>query len=92
MGIDLQEILCIQEPRTVRADNCVTCQGKTRQIPAHKHRCHFVKIKVRVHEYPDQTLAIFHGPRCLARYDQTGQLQTAAEPAVQTPARKKRAA
>lgn len=92
MGIDLQEILCIQEPRTVRADNCVTYQGKTLQIPAHKHRCHFVKTKIRVHEYPDRTLAIFHGPRCLARYDQTGQLQTAAESAVQTPVRKKRAA
>ena len=92
MGIDLKEILCLQEPRTVRSDNCVTYQGRILQIPAHQHRCHFVKVKVRVHEYPDQTLAIFHGPRCLARYDQAGQLQSDAEPAAQTPARNKRAA
>ncbi|MFI4894632.1 MAG: ISNCY family transposase [Phycisphaerales bacterium JB058] len=75
MEIDLKEILCIQERRSVRSDNCVTYKGKTLQIPAHKHRCHFVKAKVRVHEYPDQSLAIFHGPRCLARYSQAGQLE-----------------
>lgn len=92
MGIDLEEILCIQEPRTVRGDNCVTYKGKILQIPAQKHRCHFVKAKVRVHEYPDQRLAIFHGPRCLARYDRTGALQTDSEPTAQTPARKRRAA
>ena len=31
---------------------------------------------VRVHEYPDGTLAVFHGPRCLGRYDQEGNLET----------------
>jgi transposase len=74
MGVDIKEILCLQEARTVRADNCVAYRGKTLQIPAQKHRCHFVKVKVRVHEYPDQSLSIFHGPRCLARYTQDGKL------------------
>ncbi len=92
MGIDLEEILCIQEPRTVRADNCVTYKGKTLQIPAHKHRCHFVKATVRVHEYPDQSLAIFHGPRYLARYTQAGELESGSEPVAQSSARKRRAA
>lgn len=96
-GIDVSEILCIQEVRTVRADNCVAYRGMTLQIPAHKHRCHFVKVKVRVHEYPDQTLAIFHGPRCLARYSQTGRLVEEIKPITEpTPAqvteRNKRAA
>jgi hypothetical protein len=27
-----------------------------------------------VHEYPDGRLAVFHGPRCLARYDNRGGL------------------
>ena len=44
----------------------------TLQIPQDTHRCHNVKASVRVHEYPDDTLAIFHGPRCLARYDSAG--------------------
>jgi hypothetical protein len=25
-----------------------------------------------VHDYPDGTLKVFHGPRCLARYDGQG--------------------
>ena len=48
---------------TVHYNNCVL------QIP---HRCHYVKDEVRVHEYPNGTLAAFHGPRCLARYDAKG--------------------
>jgi len=96
MGVDIKEILCLQEMRTVRGDNCVTFRGKTLQIPAQKHRCHFVKTKVRIHEYPDQALAIFHGPRCLARYTRKGELveekPAASEPVAQTPARRKKAA
>ena len=29
-------------------------------------------VRVRVHEYPDGHLAVFHEPRCLARYDGNG--------------------
>ena len=32
-------------------------------IPATPARHHYVKARVRVHEYPDGTLALFHGPR-----------------------------
>ena len=32
-----------------------------------------VKAQVRVHEYPDGHLAVFHGPRCLARYRADGE-------------------
>ena len=96
MGVDLKEILCLQEIRTVRGDNCVTFRGKTLQISAQKHRCHFVKTKVRIHEYPDYALAIFHGPRCLARYTCKGELveekPAASQPVPQTPARRKKAA
>ena len=72
IGTNLKDILCLQEERSVRPDNCVAYQNKLLQIPADRHRCHYVKAKVRVHEYPDRTLAIFHGPRCLARYDAKG--------------------
>jgi hypothetical protein len=46
----------------------------TLQLPPSPLRRHFVKARVRVHHYPDETLAIFHGPRCLARYASDGQL------------------
>ncbi|MGH9576078.1 MAG: ISNCY family transposase [Terriglobales bacterium] len=72
IGANLQDILCLQEERVVRADNCVAYQNKLLQIPADRHRCHYVKAKVRVHEYPDRHLAIFHGPRRLAHYDGSG--------------------
>ena len=76
-GPNLQDILCAQEGRTVGNDNTVRYKGLTLQIPADKHRCHYVKVKVRVHEYTDGKLAIFHGPRKLATYDSRGREITA---------------
>jgi transposase len=74
LGVNLQEILCEHFERQVWADNCVSFQNLKLQIPTQRHRCHFVKIKVRVHRHLDDTLAIYHGPRCLARYTAEGQL------------------
>jgi len=64
----LHDILCIRHERVVGNDNCVRYEGRVLQIPEQRHRRHFVKVTVQVHEYPDGTLAIFHGPRRLARY------------------------
>ena len=69
----LDDILCIQEERTVANDNTVRYKRRILQLPADRHRRHYVKATVRVHEYPDTTLAVFHGPRCLARYRATGE-------------------
>ena len=68
----LDDILCIQEERTVGNDNTVRYKRLTLQIPEDRHRHHYVKAKVRVHEYPDGHLAIFHGPRRLAVYNADG--------------------
>jgi transposase len=68
----LADILCIHEKRVVGNDNTIRYKGRTLQIPADRHRHHYVKAKVRVHEYPDGTLAVFHGPRPLARYRPCG--------------------
>ena len=69
---DLDNTLCVQEERVVAHDNTVRYERRVLQIPEQSHRRHFVKAKVRVHEYPDGTLAIFHGPRRLARYTADG--------------------
>ncbi len=63
-----RDVLCIQEDRVVAPDNTVAWNRRRLQIPPHPARAHFVKAKVRVHEYPSGDLAIFHGPRCLARW------------------------
>lgn len=56
-------------------DNCVAFEGMKLQIPSDRYRMHTVKVKVRGHRYPEGRLAIFHGPRKLARYSPDGQLQ-----------------
>jgi transposase len=68
----VQDILCRQEERTVGNDNTVRYQGLSLQIPPSPIRPHFVKAKVRVHQYPDGSLAVFHGPRRLASYTADG--------------------
>src|SRR5262245_40325224 len=68
----LAEILCVEEERTVARDNTVSWGRIRLQLPESRLRAHYVKARVRVHEYPDATLAIFHGPRCLARYAADG--------------------
>lgn len=75
IGGSLDDILCEQYERTVGHDNCVRFEGITLQIPPDRHRCHYVKAKVRVHCYPDGSLAVFHGPRKLANYDAEGRLK-----------------
>lgn len=47
-------------------------RGIALQIPPQRHRHHYVRASVRVHEYPDRRLAIFDGPSCLARFDPKG--------------------
>ncbi len=77
IGTSLAEILCVQEERVVAKDNTVHYHRQRLQIPQNPHRFHYVQVTVRVHEYPDGTLAVFHGPRCLARYCAEGILQEA---------------
>ena len=72
-GAALDDILCVQEERTVSNDNTVRYKRRVLQLPADRHRRHYVKATVRVHEYPDGTLAVFHGPRCLERYRADGE-------------------
>jgi hypothetical protein len=65
--------------RRKRRGCCGCANGATSltpQIPADRHRHHYVKAKVRVHRYVDRSLAIFHGPRKLAHYDAAGRLMT----------------
>jgi transposase len=68
------EALCIEEDRTVSRDNTVGYQRLRLQLPPSPVRPHYVKAHVKVRQYPDATLAVFHGPRLLARYTKEGNL------------------
>lgn len=72
---NLDDILCEHHERTVSADNCISFEGMILQIPSDRYRCHYVRVRVQVHRYPDGSLAIFHGPRKLADYDWRGKLK-----------------
>jgi hypothetical protein len=65
----LAEILCVEEERVVARDNTVAYAGLRLQLPQSRARAHYVKV----HEYPNGALAVFHGPRLLARFDAAGQ-------------------
>jgi transposase len=70
----LAEILCGHAERVVGRDNTVQFEGLTLQLPESPLRAHYVKARVRVHQYPDGALALFHGPRLIARYSAAGAL------------------
>jgi hypothetical protein len=70
-----RESLCVQEERTVGADNTVKWRNMRLQLPPRRLRPHFVRASVRVHEYPDAAIAIFWGPHRLADYDVNGAIQ-----------------
>ena len=71
-GFDLSEVLCQQEERQVGNDNTVVFQRVRLQIPPSPERAHYVRAKVKVRRYQDGSHAVFHGPRCLGRYDASG--------------------
>jgi transposase len=75
----LADILCVEEERVVARDNTVAYASVKLQLPQSRARAHYVKARVKVRAYPDGTLAVFHGPRLLARYDAAGQAIAGAD-------------
>ena len=87
IGPLLDDILCERFERTVQHDNCVKFENLVLQIPRDEYRCNYIKAKVWIHRHLDGTLAIFHGPRKLADYDNKGQqLKTKTKKAAQSSA------
>ncbi len=67
-GDSLDEILCEHDERVVGNDNCIHFEGRTLQIPSDRYRFHYVRTTVRIHRYPDGSLALFYGPRKLVGF------------------------
>ncbi len=72
-GADLEAILCLQQDRTVAADNTVQYGRRRLQIPPAAWRCSFAQCRVRVCEHLDGTLSVRFGPHLLGRYQADGQ-------------------
>jgi transposase len=67
-----REILCVQEERTVGNDNTIKWEGLSLQLQPSRLRRHFAKTTVKVHAYPDGSLAVFWGPHRLGDYNAKG--------------------
>ena len=61
-------MLCEIHERVVGRDNCVRFERLSLQLPADRHRPHYVKARVKVRRHADGALSVWHGPRRLARY------------------------
>ena len=67
-----EDILCVQEARIVNKDNTVSYRQKQLQIPSDLYRYSYAKSRVKVHEYANGEVGLFHGHRCLGRYGSDG--------------------
>jgi len=78
-GVDLDEILCHEEVRTVGLDNTVRLDGVMLQIAEQRGRRTCAGLQVLIRRYLNGTHAIWWRTRCLGRYSPTGQpVSTAA--------------
>ena len=88
-GLDLAEVLCVQEERVVGNDNCVSFLNRKLQIPESPLR-HALRQSDGAYQYPDGGLAIFPWPSLPPRrYDSKG--VPIGEPRVQGDERKEAA-
>ena len=76
-----RDVLCWHETRQVGNDNTVKWRGRRLQISASRLRPHFVRAKVRLHEYPDGAVALFWGPHRIAEFDPDGSERNLSEAA-----------
>ena len=71
--IDLEQILCHEEPRTVGRDNTVVLDRVVLQIDKQRGRRTCAGLPVLVRRHLDGRHSVWWGPRCLGLYTATGQ-------------------
>lgn len=74
-NMNLDNVLCIQDSRTVNKDNTISYNNIILQIPKDRYRYSYQKAKVKVYEHEDHSMSLFYGPRCLGLYNSDGTLR-----------------
>lgn len=69
---ELGNILSIEQERIAALDNTVRYDGRCLQIPPSRNRHHFAMSTIRILEYGNGEIALFHGPREIARFHSDG--------------------
>lgn len=72
--VDLQQILCVEEPRVVGPDNVVSFEGLALQLAKQPGRATCAGLRVLVRRHLDGHYTVWRGPQCLGRYSPTAQL------------------
>jgi len=70
--VELEQILCHEEPRTVARDNTVLLDGVVLQIDKQRGRRTCAGLPVLVRRHLDGRHSVWWGPRCLGLYTATG--------------------
>jgi transposase len=79
-GVDLDTILCEQEERCIGKDNVVTLETVALQIAKQPGRPTCAGLRVTIRRDVHGQLSVWHGPRCLGRYDSDGHPLSADRP------------
>src|SRR5882724_4310871 len=75
---DLDQILCVEDERVVGRDNIVTADRLPLQLAKQPGRRTCAGLRVLVRRHLNGQHSVWHGTRCLGRYDPTGQPLRAA--------------
>ncbi|PJC47789.1 MAG: integrase [Candidatus Omnitrophica bacterium CG_4_9_14_0_2_um_filter_42_8] len=59
-GLNLNNVFCIKEERTVASDNTISYNSKYYQLLPNEYRISFTKARVMVHEWLDGSIHIFY--------------------------------
>src|SRR3989475_3823012 len=76
--VDLDQILCVEDERTVGRDNVVTADRVPLQLVTQPGRRTCAGLRVLVRRHLNGQHSVWYGGRCLGRYDPTGQPLRAA--------------
>ena len=76
-GVDLDEILCVQEERQVGNDNCVSYRTLKLRNPRKPAAPALRQGAGQSARLPRRLARRLHGPRCIGRYDENGAIKDA---------------
>ena len=71
-GVDLDQLLCLEDERSVGRDNTLSLEGVRLQIDKQPGRRSCAGLRVLVRRHLDGTTSVWCGPRCFGRYDAEG--------------------
>jgi len=71
-AVDLQQILCEEDERTVSPDNVVAYDGVPLQLAKQPGRATCAGLRVVVRHHLSGNYSVWRGPHCLGRYDAAG--------------------